>query len=301
MPPPRGYSAVVSDTAGEASSDPISDPAGAQDAFYDGMAGGYDRFWAPVIRPGAVRVLDLVAAELDTPRELRVLDVGSGTGSLAIAALERWPQHRVTGIDPSGAMLEAARQTANERLPRAVARRFRAEVASVANLPFDDGAFDVAMSSFVLQLVDDRGAALREVRRALRPGGAFGWVAWQRSDRAHEPDLIANAVFDEAGFDPPEPDAWNGDLESPETAEAEMRAAGYVSVGAHTGEVTHPWTPEGYLEFLTEFDEVSLFDELESDERDEIKVKLLDRLRALSAEQLLLRMPVVYVVGRAPG
>lgn len=289
MPPQHGYSSAVSDAEVD------------QDSFYDGVAGGYERYWAPVIRPGAVRVLDLVAADLDTPSELHVLDVGSGTGSLAIATLERWPQHRVTGIDPSGAMLEAARHTANEQLSRAVARRFRAEVASAANLPFDDGAFDVAMSSFVLQLVDDRESALREVRRALRPGGTFAWVAWERTDRTYEPDVIANEVFDEAGFDPPEPDAWNGDLESPDSAEAEMRAAGYVSVGAHAGEVAHPWTPEGYVAFLSEFDEVNLFDELEPDERDQIKVKLLDRLRALTPDQLMLRMPVVYVVGRAPG
>ena len=41
------------------------------------------------------------------PRDL-VLDVGSGTGALAIAALQTWPRHQVTGIDPSGGMLEVA-------------------------------------------------------------------------------------------------------------------------------------------------------------------------------------------------
>jgi precorrin-6B methylase 2 len=61
------------------------------DGGYDDMAEGYARFWGPVIRPAAVQVLDLVASRLDSGDEAHVLDVGSGTGSLAIAALQRWP------------------------------------------------------------------------------------------------------------------------------------------------------------------------------------------------------------------
>src|SRR5206468_5203133 len=132
---------------------------------YDTKAEGNARFWGPVIRPAAVRVFDHVASILDVVEDAHVLDVGSGTGSLAITLLERWPKHRVTGIDPSGGMLEVARHTADEQLPEHVARRFRAEVASADRLPFEDGMFDVAISSFVLQLVDDRPAALREIRR----------------------------------------------------------------------------------------------------------------------------------------
>src|SRR4051812_46626824 len=183
-------------------------------AHYDDMADGYARFWGPVIRPAAVRVLDDVAVVLDASAEAHALDVGSGTGSLAIALLERWPRHRVTGIDPSGGMLEVARDAADERLASDVARRFRAEVASADRLPFEDGMFDAAVSSFVLQLLDDRPAALREVRRVLRPGATFAWVAWERAERAYEPDRIANDILDEAGFDPPEADSRPGDLES---------------------------------------------------------------------------------------
>jgi len=268
---------------------------------YDGMAEGYARFWAPVIRPAAVQVLDLVAARLESGDAAHVLDVGSGTGSLAIAALERWPRHHVTGIDPAGGMLEVARRTADEQLPRDVARRYRAEVAAADRLPFEDGTFDLAMSSFVLQLVDDRPAALREIRRVLRPGGAFAWVAWERTDRAYEPDRIANEILDEAGFDPPEPDPRNGDLESAAATEAEMRDAGYTEIQVREGELAHEWDAQGYVEFYTEFDEASLFDDLEDQEREELTVKLRDRVSALSREAMTLRLPVLYVVGRAAG
>ena len=268
---------------------------------YDDMAEGYARFWGPVIRPAAVRVLDHVASVLDARDEAHVLDVGSGTGSLAIATLERWPRHRVTGIDPAGGMLEVARRTADDQLPQHVARRFRAEVAAADRLPFEDGSFDVAVSSFVLQLVDDRPAALREVRRVLQPGATFAWVAWEQTQRAYEPDRVANEILDEAGFDPPEPDSRPGDLESAAATAAEMEEAGYRDVDVRGDELAHEWDPQGYVEFFTEFDEASLFDDLEPDEREELIAKLRDRLGPLTREQMTLRLPVLYVVGRAPG
>lgn len=268
---------------------------------YDDMAEGYARFWGPVIRPAAIKVLDLVAPMLDERDESHLLDVGSGTGSLAIAALERWPRHRVTGIDPAGGMLEVARRTADELLPRAVARRFRAEVAAADQLPFDDAAFDLAISSFVLQLVDDRPAALREIRRVLRPGGTFAWVAWERTERSYAPDRIANELLDEAGFDPPAPDDRPGDLESADETTAEMDAAGYADVRVRESELAHEWDADGYVAFFTEFDEVSLFDDLEDAERQELKAKLRARLGELPRDEMTLRLPVLYVTGRAPG
>jgi ubiquinone/menaquinone biosynthesis C-methylase UbiE len=268
---------------------------------YDDMAEGYARFWGPVIRPAAVQVLELVAMHLDACDEAHVLDVGSGTGSLAIAALQRWPRHRVTGIDPAGGMLEVARRTADEQLPRHVARRFRAEVAAADALPFEDGTFDLAISSFVLQLVDDRPAALREIRRVLRPGATFAWVAWERTERAYEPDRIANEILDEAGFDPPEPDARPGDLESAAVTEDEMRDAGWTDIRVTSGTLAHDWDADGYVEFYTQFDEASLFLDLEADERDELTRKLRERVSALTRDEMTLRLPVLYVVGRAPG
>jgi SAM-dependent methyltransferase len=270
---------------------------------YDQMADGYARWWGPVIRPAAERVLDVLAPAADaafTERtEPRLLDVGSGTGTLALAALERWPALRVTGVDPSGGMLEVARRSAAERLPTDQLDRFATEIAWADELPFEAGSFDLAVSSFVLQLVPSRAAALREIRRVLRPGGTFAWVIWQRSERPYPPDRIANAVLDDAGFDPPEPDARNGDVASPAAAALAMRRAGFRDVVATIGEVVHAWTPDGYLAFLTEFDEASLFAELEPAERRDIQREILDRLGRLTPDEMTLRLPVVYAAGRA--
>jgi ubiquinone/menaquinone biosynthesis C-methylase UbiE len=266
---------------------------------YDEMADGYARFWAPVLRVAAERVLDHLAPHLDGTKDAKLIDVGTGTGTLAVAALARWPKLRVTGIDPSGGMLEVAGVTAAERLRPAAQRRFRRRVAPADRLPFRDASFDAAMSSFVLQLVPSRAAALREVRRVLRPGGVMIWVAWQRTNRAFEPDRVANEVLDEFGFDPPEPDARPGDIASPASAAESMRRAGFRDVSAWLGECAYAWDAKGYLAFLTEFDEQSLFDELEPGERAEIEATILARLKELPADDLTLKLPVVYAKGAA--
>jgi hypothetical protein len=133
----------------------------------------------------------------------------------------------------------------------------------------------------------------------LRPEGQLVWVAWQRTDRAFEPDRIANEVLDEFGFDPPEPDARPGDIASPESAAASMRRAGFGDVTAWLGECAYAWDARGYLAFLTEFDEQSLFDDLERDERAEIEETILARLQELGPSDLTLRLPIVYAMGSA--
>jgi SAM-dependent methyltransferase len=271
---------------------------------YDEIAEGYARHWGPVIRPAAERVLDLVAPAIEaaiagggTPR---LLDVGTGTGTLAIRALERWPAIHVTGIDPSGGMLEVAQRHAAERLSPGARERFATEVAPADRLPFDAGAFDLAVSSFVLQLVASRSAALREVRRVLEPRGTLAWAAWQRAEGVYEPDRIANKVLDDAGFDPPDEGGRNGDIATPEAAVAGMRRAGFREVTAHAAEMAHAWDAAGYLAFFTQFDEESLFADLDAQERVDIERRIRRGLDRLTPEQLTLRLPVIYATGRAP-
>ena len=279
---------------------------------YDRLAEGYARHWGPVIQPAAERVLDHMAPEIARlhaggvgtaaeGRHVDLLDVGAGTGALAIEALRRWPDVHVTGVDPSTGMLEIAARLAEERLGPGGAANLDTVQGWADELDFDDAAFDLAVSSFVLQLVPSRSAALREIRRVLRRGGTLAWVAWQRADAPYTPDKVANDVLDRHGFDPPEPEGRNGDLASPEAAAAAMRKAGFREVRAWSDEVAHPWTPRDYLAFFTQFDEESLFADLEAAERAEIEAELLEGLERLSAAELLLRLPVVYAMGRAAG
>lgn len=99
----------------------------------------------------------------------RVLDVGCGTGSLAIAAARAvGPEGSVAGIDPSLEMI--GRATAKARRAR-LAIAF--SQAAAQTLPFPDGSFDVVLCTFVLHQLPPAGIheAFAEMRRVLRVGG----------------------------------------------------------------------------------------------------------------------------------
>jgi arsenite methyltransferase len=98
----------------------------------------------------------------------RVVDCGSGSGTDAlIAARLVGPSGEVIGVDMTPEMLARARAGAVEAGLTNV--EFREGV--LERLPVDTGWADVVISNGVLNLVPDKGAALAEMYRVLRPGG----------------------------------------------------------------------------------------------------------------------------------
>ena len=69
--------------------------------------------------------------------------------------------------------------------------------AAAADMPIPDETADLVISSFVLQLVPDRSAALREALRILRPGGILAALTWLEGGDA----FLPSAEFDEAVMD----------------------------------------------------------------------------------------------------
>jgi SAM-dependent methyltransferase len=135
-------------------------------AIFERMAARYDE-----LRPGDAGWWEQfdVMAKAGLAAATRVLDVGCGTGRLALATAERFGV-RTWGIDASPAMIERARAQADRRVA------FR--VASADALPFRDGWFDaVTMRLVVHTLGAARRNALREAARVLAPGGRlFIWT-----------------------------------------------------------------------------------------------------------------------------
>jgi ubiquinone/menaquinone biosynthesis C-methylase UbiE len=125
------------------------------------------------------KVLDLARLK---PGE-SVLDVGCGTGTLAIAAKRRvGPAGRVHGIDASPEMIARARKKATKA---GVEVTF--ENAVVEQLPFADGSFDAVLSTVMLHHLGRkaRQQCASEMRRVLKPGGRvlavdFGGAAQER-------------------------------------------------------------------------------------------------------------------------
>ena len=127
-------------------------------------AEAYERYLVPALfAPWAE---DLLRRAAPQPGE-RVLDVACGTGIVARRAARRvGPTGRVVGVDPNPGMLAVARATAAAEGAAIDWREGRGEA-----LPVDAAAFDLVCCQQGLQFFQDRAAGLREMRRALVPGG----------------------------------------------------------------------------------------------------------------------------------
>ena len=117
-------------------------------------------------------------ARLDLPRGARAVDVGCGWGDTAIElARKAGPEGSVLGLDCCDAFLEKGRRdAAAEGL-----RNVRFVVADVQTYPFET-TFDFAFSRFGMMFFANPVAAMRNVRRALVPGGRAMFITWRTID-----------------------------------------------------------------------------------------------------------------------
>jgi len=101
----------------------------------------------------------------------KILDVGSGTGSLSFALAARGDHKEIVGIDVGEPFVAFARE--HNKDPRTSFR-----ISDATALPFGDATFDRAVSQLVLQFLPDPLKAVREMKRVVRPGGTVAACVW---------------------------------------------------------------------------------------------------------------------------
>jgi SAM-dependent methyltransferase len=131
----------------------------------------------------------------------RVLDIGCGTGTTTLDAGRVAAGGSALGADLSAAMLERARH--------------RAAAAGLSNVtfvqadaqvhPFEDAAYDIAISRFGAMFFGDPVAAFTNIGRSLRPGGRLAMLAWRALSRNEWILAVRGALA--AGRSLPEPPA----------------------------------------------------------------------------------------------
>jgi SAM-dependent methyltransferase len=116
-------------------------------------------------------VAERLCDTVDLHSRTRVLDVACGAGNAAIAAARRFTD--VTGLDYVPELLERGRERA---AAEGVDVRFVEGDAQA--LPFEDGEFDVVLSTFGAMFAPDQRRTARELLRVCRPGGRIGMANW---------------------------------------------------------------------------------------------------------------------------
>jgi ubiquinone/menaquinone biosynthesis C-methylase UbiE len=128
---------------------------------------------------GVDRVRALLLEQADIRPSYCVLDVGCGTGSLAVSTKRREPSAQVFGVDPDAEALLRARRKAERA---SVDVQFDEGFADA--LPYPDATFDRVLSSMMFHHLhrDQKAGMLRELRRVLRPGGRVEMLDFAKPD-----------------------------------------------------------------------------------------------------------------------
>ncbi len=138
---------------------------------YEKISGVYDLTFGPTLHPGRLQALERMAIGAGSS----VLEVGVGTG----INLKLYPRTcQITGIDLSPGMLERA----HERIVKNGLRNCRVMEMDASKLTFADDSFDIVYAPYLISVVPDPVAVVREMRRVCKPGGRIVILNHFKSD-----------------------------------------------------------------------------------------------------------------------
>jgi SAM-dependent methyltransferase len=139
----------------------------AKSSYYASDGAAYEMFLGRWTKRLAKAVLDF--AEFSSDGAL--LDVGTGTGSMAFAMAARWPGRSIIGVDMAHPYVAYAKS-------QAIHSRPSFEIGDAAKLPYDDGSFTGVAAQLVLNFVTKPDRALAEMIRVTRAGGIIVGAVW---------------------------------------------------------------------------------------------------------------------------
>ena len=195
---------------------------------WDEAAAGWNAH-TPLIRAWLRKATDAIISSAAIASGMRVLDVAAGAGdqTLDIAATVG-PEGHVCATDISPKILAFAGENAR----RAGLANVDTVVVSGPDLAMDDASFDAAICRLGLMLMADPEAALRDIRRVLKPGGRLSAMVF--SDIAQNPCLaiMMRVASAHAGTPPPDPYAAGSlfSLAKPGALAASFERAGFSHV-----------------------------------------------------------------------
>ena len=204
---------------------PMSFDANAERARWTASAQAWDR-WADPMADLADKLNQPLLDAAGVTAGDRILDLASGAGEPALSAARRaGPGGLVVGSDLVPGMMAGALRRAAD-MEDGLRPAFAA--ADMTALPFAAGAFDRVTCRFGIMFVPDVAAALAELRRVLRPGGAAAFMVWGPRAGNALFDQVGDAVAAQLGEDRSLDPLFR--FAAPGTLAETMRAAGFATV-----------------------------------------------------------------------
>jgi SAM-dependent methyltransferase len=169
------------------------------------------------LSPGGPDEVAMVLDAIDL-RDQTVLDIGCGSGGIAIDLVRRHDAGRVVGIDVEPPVCRRATELVDGA---GLSDRIEIQIVDPGPLPFAEGAFDVVFSKDSIVHIPDKEALCLDVFRVLRPGGWFVASDWLI---AHD-DTPSAAMADYIAAE-----ALDFGMASPQRYRQALAAAGFVDV-----------------------------------------------------------------------
>ena len=259
------------------SADPIS-------ARYDADAAAYERLWAPILRPFGRALLE--ALPLAGAR--RILDLGTGTGTLLPLIRAMAPEAVIVAVDGSRGMLMRAPAV----FPRMVGDACRLGLATES--------MDVAILAFMLFHLADPPRALAEARRVLRPEGAIGTITWD-GPPTFAAQLAWNQELDAHGAAPIDDDPTD---HRPVDSEAKvagfLAGAGFANIRTWSVPFAHRFGRDELTDKLTSMGtSAHRLATLAAKEREEFLQSARRRLESIPEEDFVDRATLIHATATA--
>jgi SAM-dependent methyltransferase len=195
---------------------------------WDRAADGWDRHGADIgawLQAPTEAMLGLAGVAAGS----RVLDVAAGAGEQTLTIARRVGERGfVLATDLSPALVQRAR----DHVGRAGHANVRLQVADAEQLPVADASFDTAVCRLGLMLLPDPLQGLKEMHRAVRPGGAVCTVVFSEASRNPCIATLMATACRHAGLPAPDPARPGGlcSLGQPERIDGLFLAAGFRDV-----------------------------------------------------------------------
>ena len=253
---------------------------------YAVQADAYRDLWAPVLRQAGRSLL----REVPCAGVGRVLDVGTGVGTLLPDLRALYPRAKVVGVDRSLGMVRLA----SADVPRLV--------MDATCLAFPPRSFDLVLLAFVLFHLPDPGRGLVEARRVLRPHGCVACATWQAEVESPAMRIWVEEL-DAHGAPPLDPSrdlAQHELVDTPEKVAALLEQAGFGDIRAWSAPLEHRIDREHLVRLRTSVGrQKTRFDGLDEAARISCQQRAQERFAALNPVDFFARGTVVHAIGRS--